>query len=113
MAKSAPRITAFDYVPLDDRESENKTTFRLRSLTTTQKMEVTDAINNGTGSAVYWKLVRHGLLGWDNFNDDDGKPVPFSESMNENIERLTPSLLIEIGMEILRASALTDAERKN
>lgn len=113
MAKSAPRITSFDHVLAGDKDSDNKTKFHLRSLSTTQKMEITDAINAGAGSAVYWKLVRYGLLGWENFLDENDKQTAFSESMSENIERLTPAQIIEIGLEILKASSLTDEERKN
>lgn len=113
MAKSAPRITSFDHVLAGDKDSDNKTKFHLRSLSTTQKMEITDTINAGAGSAVYWKLVRYGLLGWENFLDENDKQTAFSESMSENIERLTPAQIIEIGLEILKASSLTDEERKN
>ena len=92
---------------------ESKTTFRLRSLSTIQKMEVTDIINNGGGSAVYWRLVRHGLVGWENFSDESGRPVLFADSMTDNINRLPPALVIELGMKILASSSLTEKARKN
>jgi len=85
-----PRST-WDYVLLAERElpPEERTTFRLRPLTAREQAQVEDtALTTGPDGRVYslntgthaLTILRLGLVGWEGFADEDGRPVPFAKN---------------------------------
>ena len=90
--------------------------YTLKPLSGLEHMEVMAyAEMNDQGNIVYTgkslrRAIAYGLKGWSNVFDSDGEELPFSQ---QNIDRLPPLDLHQIGNEIINRSQLTGAERKN
>lgn len=55
------------------------------------------------------EAIRYGLIDWKNFNDADGKAVPFSQLNSSRINAVT---LLELADKILEISELTGDQKK-
>ena len=100
------KIAADWYTPESEREEESPTRFKIQPLNGLQHMEVLgDLYKSGPFNA-----IRYGLVGWENFNDENGKPINFSL---ENVKRVPPVYLSEISTEIINRSELGEAATKN
>ena len=100
------KIAADWYTPESEREEENPTRFKIQPLNGLQHMEVlNDLYKSGPFNA-----LRYGLVGWENFSDENGKEIKFSA---KNIERIPPLLLSELSTEIVNRSELGEDATKN
>jgi len=108
--KMAPAM----YTPPDQEGNPDPTRFRLKPLDGMEYLEVMphivvkDGFINYDGEGMV-KLIRFGLVGWENFRDD-GEEIPFSPF---NVRRLTPLRLQGIAREIANRSQLTEDEAGN
>lgn len=103
------------YTPECEREEEAPTKFKLRPLTPAEResvMDVMDAEGNlGIPPKNYGKVLRIGLLDWENFNDPEtGKPMKASPV---NHPRIPGDIRLELASEILIRSGLSEEEQKN
>ena len=116
--RAIPNLMIADYTPHSDRDAEVQTVFKLRPLNGMQHMEVlrefeVDPDDKKKGSISTKGLMialRHGLVGWENFNDSAGSPIAFTR---DNIGLIPPFILHEIAIEISNRSDLGDTGRKN
>lgn len=103
------------YTPEQEGE-EDKTAFEIKPLNGLVAMEVlsegrTDENGNlHLSAAAMNKTLRHGLVGWQNFNDETGKAIKFSVT---NFHRVPPMELNNIVNKIINSSQLTGEEIKN
>lgn len=122
-----PKST-FPYVLEDDRESaaDAQTVFNLRGLTVAEEASVSDSMILATAGADELSfragthqltVLRHGLRGWSNFHDAEGKPVPFDlqkghprHVTDECLDRLLPKYRQELTNAILERGAITEDE---
>jgi hypothetical protein len=101
---SAPKTIS--YVPVDDRASDVKTCFKLKSVPTEKIASYQDQliVLNKKGTAKGYQLrttririVRDMLVGWENFGDEDGVPVKFdAENKSYMYDLLGPALQKEL-----------------
>jgi hypothetical protein len=96
-----------DFVTIADRDSDNKTIFKIKPLNGMQAMEVMhnllrDEYGNFKVSAAGLKLaLQYGLEGWDNLLDEQGNRIPFAKA---NVNKVPSNVLIEIASEIINRS---------
>jgi len=109
-------LTVQDYICAADKESDEPTTFKLKPLSGMHYMEimaeVTDSGNgeqriSGNGLRL---AIKHGLTGWDNFPDDNGKDLKFNSM---NLQKIPPVELAELAGQILSISEVSGAQTKN
>lgn len=107
------------YIPEDDRNADEQTTFYLKNLSH-QKWGVLmrqiggkdgDAINLCGNSAS--EILKATLTGWDNFLDGNGTPVPFDSNMDKNLNRLSAGLRMELALEIINRNQMSKETEKN
>lgn len=104
------------YTPEQDCDEEEKTAFEIKPLNGLIAMEVladgrTDENGNlHLSAAAMNKALRHGFVGWRNFNDEIGKAIKFSVA---NFHRVPPMELNNIVNKIVNISQLTGEEIKN
>lgn len=131
VARSAREL--FDYVLMEDRDlpAEQQTTFSLRALSTRVSLALDNlASTDGKDIAVrvghrIIATVRAGLAGWRNFNDKDGKPIPFHAAAGprmiygvevdnpadlESLEWFSPEQVKELAGAIVDGNQLTRAD---
>lgn len=58
-------------------------------------------------------LMRHGLLGWKNFADDEGNAVVFSANQEDNLARIPFDLVRTLALTIFTNSSLGAEAEKN
>lgn len=125
----ASRIGEFDYVLKEDRDLDEseQTVFHLRTLSYDESEAVAnaarvreDGIDLGSMLTSARRALNFGLLGWENFPDDDGKDAPFSATGKGLRRRLSEKTLtavrkhaIEIAEAITNGSELSEDEQKN
>ena len=128
MAKAAT-IGEFDYVLKADRDApeEERTVFRLRTLSYEETESVTqaarlgeDGINLGSMMMSARRALNFGLLGWENFRTPEGEEVQFSASGKGLRRRLSERTLtalrhhaIELTEAITNGSELSEEDEKN
>jgi hypothetical protein len=131
-----------------EKPPDQQTTFHLKTLSAKEQEEVEDSIPTvyesevkggrvsrakrreleKKGSKVSMKMktgarvntyLRIGLMGWDNFKDENGKLVEFlppdvtGMCRWENIDRLGPDLRFEISQAIEEGNQISEKEEKN
>jgi hypothetical protein len=122
-----PKAT-FTYILEDDRKlpEEDQTVFTLRGLTVAEEAKVADSMissipgqeelsfRSGTHQLT---VLRHGLRGWENFKDADGKNVSFDTGRgnprhvtDECLDRMLPRHRQELVGVILERGSITEAE---
>lgn len=114
-------IVPFWHTPAADKDGDTK--FNIKGLTALERVSVQAGAEfgkDGAGDAtVIWteraikSALKAGLIGWEGFNDSDGKPVKFSNDVLVNISRFDYALLNELFIEIMTASALDEGQAKN
>jgi len=105
MVQAIKPVIEEEYICRSDCESASPTTFKIKAL---NGLEFLDAVS---GYEVdYVKLIEHGLIGWDNFNDESGKPISFNKITKAQVP---PLVLREIAEKIYGISELMEPERKN
>jgi len=112
-----PKAT-FDYILIEDRDTEDQSVFQLRSLTVTEEAQVTDRLFAQTPGADEMSLrvgtqqleiVRLGLVGWSNFRDSKGLEVTFKKRRAAGLEVPTDATLDRIGPWLTEiANAITE-----
>ena len=110
---------AREYVVRDERglPASRRTVFKLKSLTVGEveqlknllflKHEGEEKLLIGTQER---RALEMGLVGWENFVDEAGKPIAFSR---ENFDYIPAKYRTELAMEIRGEAELTEDEVKN
>lgn len=104
-----------EYIPEDDKDSENPTVFRLKPLNGMQYMEVMSEVKrvgdflrvSGDGLKL---AIKYGLVGWKDFYDENGKDVKFNP---HTVLRVPSDVLAELADKIISISRLEGTEIKN
>lgn len=98
-----------NYVLKEDRRSERPTVFHIRTLDRYEVSDLNDRLpekmNQSKRVDEFFKL---GLLGWEDFPDEEGNPTPFSHA---NFSLLSMGAANELFNEI--AGIVTESEAKN
>lgn len=114
MATTITKLIERDYLLKRDEGADKPTVFRLRPLTGLQKIAVRQAIAQGDDEKTHRLLLTHGLAGWSELRDGDGKPVAWApNNIARNIDCLDEDTILELAREIFESSFLSDEERKN
>jgi hypothetical protein len=116
---------------------EKPTIFYLGNLTQADRIEIGDITmtptmsNTGVSMSMQrmkrtYITVQRGLKGWENFTDEEDKPIPFEESTvkdgsgkfratvkDECMMRLTSDMIFELGDAILKKNGMTKELAKN
>lgn len=107
------------YVPISQRElsADQQTRFRIRGLIGSEVTDVRFSEEDGwllmKGAGVD-ACIRAGLLGWENFNGTDGKPIEFmAHDWKANTVRIPPIVLGEVAREIWNRTKLSEEAQKN
>lgn len=142
--KALPSQATFRFVPATDRALPipDQTTFLLRRLTLGERAVIEDMESSETlgqkedGRATLHRQrhsfvcqlerVRAGLLGWENFRDENGALLAFQKGpqrlvagrmqecvSDELLDRIPSEIVYEIERAIFDAARLTDDDRKN
>jgi len=110
------KIDKVDYVIESDRGSENPTTFKLKPMDGQQYMGVMAEANMDQDGMMSFSertmknTLKYGLVGWDNFPDEDGKDVKFSRLA---FGRIPVAELTELFSQIIKMSSVSEDEGKN
>lgn len=109
-------LAPYWYTPEEERGEPAAAQFKLKPLNGMQFIEVMhhgEMLPDGerfvTDYSGLQLLLKYGLLDWKNIDAENGDPLPFSR---RNFEVLPAEILQEIGREIMRRSALAEADRK-
>lgn len=94
------------------------TTFLLRRLTAAQWLDVVEKGRDVDGkrrvtTAVVREAIAQALVGWRDFAESDGTPIPWPGSGDEAVDWLDAATFAELWVNIEGASTLTEPERKN
>ena len=110
LSKVAPQW----YTPDDEKGDDQPARFRLRPLTPPQLEEVFEIDASGNINIPlehYGRVLRNGLVDWENVNDPEtGKPFKCTAF---NHARLPSPLRMELAGEIIAASQITEDDKKN
>lgn len=111
------------YVLRAERElpPEQQTVFLLKALTARETADVEDALffQTAIGTMVRngsqrLRILGLGVVGWENFPDSQGRPVPFNtQDKAANWDRIAPEYQTELANAIMEANRLNAADRKN
>lgn len=109
-----PSITPYWYTP--EGQDEPVTAFNLKPLTAREGAEVFSSISfhgeSGGATLTYETsslAIKHGLIGWRNFFDREGKEIEFSK---ENINRLPPLVFLSVATVIINSTVFGEEEKK-
>ena len=101
-------LSVVDYICKSERESEDKTIFKIKPMTGMQMYYLgVMVVEKGRAEAMKFVLTRH-LVGWVNFGD-----APFTDDMDHNISLLNKDVILEISDELERLSGISEEEEKN
>jgi len=104
MARAVEMVVGKEFVSEYDTDKK-KTTWLLRTLTGGEYMRCTRQ-----GYVDDALIVEFGLTGWNDWIDDDNKPIEFSVAQ---IARIPPLIFQDISFAIQSLSTVSDEERKN
>jgi len=109
-------LTAEKYIPEIDKDSDEPTSFKLKPLSGVHYMsimaevtELGDGESRITGNGLRL-AIKHGLVGWDNFNDAQGNKMKFNPV---NVKKIPPAILTELAGEIISRSEVGGEQIKN
>jgi len=117
MLKALNPLTPDWFTPKAEEGKDNPTRFRIRPLSGVESMDLElykDVEGNTriTGRSAR-TILRHGLIGWENFGTD-AERVDFKPgNPDENIDRLAQEIADDVVAEIFRRTVMMEAERKN
>lgn len=115
----------FDYVMEADRgqPEERQTVFRCRPLTLGEVVEIEDLVGTNMGQGgfpagtVHCRVIKMGLVGWRNLQDDNGVDISFQKTQDEGfdklLERFTTAQRTELSDAIWEGSNLKAEDIKN
>lgn len=113
-------VKNIDFIPASEKKKKDPTTFIVRAMSESEKIEIFDDINPGEDSKLkipasfFVKLLLKTLSGWKNFNDSSGNPVMYnSRNQKQNIDRIPMDIMIEAGQYVMGLSKFTEQETKN
>jgi len=97
----------FPYICESEKESEDRTVFYLKSLSILEYRSCEESIGleKTRYGAFGLMALRHGLVGWDNLIDDDGRIIPFDFS---NIDAIPYMAQLELSAEIINIAEVSD-----
>lgn len=110
------KLLTVDYITKDDLEDAAPTIFKLKPMDGKQYMGVMAEANITTDGDMSFSqrtmngTIDHGLVGWSNFKDGDGKNIPFSKA---NFGQIPVGVLTELFSEIITMSSGTEEDSKN
>jgi len=105
MARLDPK-NIYPYVCEEEKGDKNSTTFFLKGLTVAEYRECEELLSEGSMFGEYGlRVVKYGLVGWDNFVYEDGEVIPFDFN---NIGSIPYIFQIEISNEIVELSELNN-----
>lgn len=115
--------TPFAFVVEEERELpvKQQTIFKLKNLTVRESEQIKNSLftKQGIGKKTIEQLLigsqerqslEIGLVGWENFVDQDNKPIPFSK---QKFDYIPAKYRAEIALEIRGESELSEEEVKN
>ena len=114
--KALNPVAPFWYTPIGELSAQNPTKFKIRGLDGTEQGYVIPeltldtigrTISGMTGRGLELTLS-YGLLDWQNFANDKG-PVAF---VAQNFNLIDHATRVELAMQILTASYVSEAEKK-
>lgn len=104
-------MNPFWFVPESEKDDPTPTRFRIKGLTSAQKIDVNSEVDmaNGTISLKGCLLAfKYGLLGWDNFD------ASFNEkNARANLDALPAEVVYEIAGRIIDGSEPSEEQVKN
>jgi hypothetical protein len=113
----------FDHVLREERDSAEPTVFKLKPLTARQLAQIEDMLVVHLGGGVRLntgmqtlEVLRLGLVGWENFKDAAGNPVPFvpiTPKDERSLDLLHPRWRVELANAVTEHAKLTEEQRKN
>ncbi len=92
--------------------------FLLKPLTPIDMMKIIDKLSfNKNGDMVISAearelIIETGLLNWRNFNDENGKAVPFLSAAQKNIQRLPWDVIEALSIELLSRGQIGEDDEK-
>jgi len=114
--KALEKIIASDFITEGDKDDDEPTKFKLKAMDGQQYMGVMAEGNETPEGNITFSdrtmrfTLKHGLVGWSNFNDADGKEIKFSRL---NFGRIPVGTLTEIFTEIINRSSPDEDDSKN
>ena len=97
----------FDFVLEAERDSEDKTVFHCRPLTTVEFNQICTMVG-GEVSFLPYQAVKRGLVGWTNFKDASGKAIALETRgglvSDRCVNMLAPADMMAIGSAIVNKS---------
>lgn len=111
-------ITPFWFTPKSEEGKPQPTRFQLKPLT---GLEIAD-VNAGTvieedrvryTGRAFRTALQHGLLGWENMLEPNGKVVPFTGNKQDNFSRLRFDIVMQLFDEIMLNSEIKEEAEKN
>ncbi len=111
------RMAPFWYTPDGQKDDPNPTKFKVRGLNGNEqgyiqpelKIDETTKMVSGMSGRGLELTLAYGLLGWENFLDEDGGQVAYSPLNFGRVDLVTRT---ELAMQILAASFVTPEEKK-
>lgn len=124
MAIAINPTQTFDYVLRADRElpAEEQTVWKLRGLSHRERAQVEDnlATQGGDGQLSFrigsqrLEILKAGLLGFENFLDAEGRPVPFDRQgaavHDRTLDRIAEADATELANAITARNSLSEKE---
>lgn len=114
MAISAlKKVSPVWYTPDSEKDSDAPARFRLQPLLPSQReqcMSYTSEAGFHIPPKQYQAVLGYGVVDWENISDEDGQKLRCSPG---NLDRLPGTLRMELAMELLMMSQLTEADAKN
>ena len=98
----------------DNLESEEPTRFKLKRLTGNQATDIRELVTSEDKDKLregVEKAIRWSLLDWENFQDDQGKPIPYQKEKVLDLLRL--DVREKMGDEIYMRSSLSEEQEGN
>lgn len=118
MIRAQNPLTPYWFTPEDQSDGEEATRFKIQGLNGIQFADLApdlaqdaegNIINiNGKGVRL---CCRYGLVDWEHFDNDNG-PVKFGKNMTANMACIPYDVLMELAVEIITASQVTEQEKK-
>lgn len=113
--KAMSGVVPEDYVCKHEGDTENPTIWKLQPLNGFDYMEVMSELQrtdngfkiSGKGLGI---AVRKGLVGWQNFHDENGKEIKFNPL---NMKKIPAIVLGDLADRVIEISELGDEQAKN
>jgi hypothetical protein len=94
-----------------DRPAAEQATFRIRVLKAAEFTQVMGLLRTGDPWTMWLGAIRHGLVGWKNIVDGEGRPLPFPDAAGPAVDYLPTAIFQEIAEAILEGSRFAEDDR--